>query len=260
MNARPYNLKVFANVETLSREAAAGIATKIRSAAAEDRSFSLVLAGGNTPKTLYQTLAVHFRNDIPWERVLLFWGDERYVPPSDPQSNYGMADRTLLRRVPIPAENIYRMPTEFPDPDEAARAYEATLKTRFPSPKPRFDLVLLGLGEEGHTASLFPGSPALEEQERWVAAVRAPAQPSLRLTLTLPVLNNAACIYFLVAGENKAPAMLHAVAANLVGAPTSRAPTRGAPTPAALVRPTDGDVVWWSDEAAAKLIPGSLRT
>ncbi|MBI2815959.1 MAG: 6-phosphogluconolactonase [Acidobacteria bacterium] len=246
MNARACRLKVFPDSEALSRQAAASVAAQIRKAAADGRSFSLVMAGGNTPESLYNALASEFREAIPWERVVLFWGDERYVPPDDPRSNFGMAERILLRRVRIPAGNIHAMPTEFPDPDEAARVYEATLRDRFPAPLPRFDLVLLGMGEDGHTASLFPGSPVLNERECWVAAVRAPAQPPVRLTLTLPVLNNASCIYFLVAGANKAPTMLSAL--------TSQSPHA---SPASLIRPRDGEVVWWCDEAAANLIPSN---
>lgn len=248
MSARAYTLKVFADPQEFLREAAASVAAKIRSATA-DGPFSLVMAGGNTPQTLYNTLASEVRGAIPWERVLLFWGDERYVPPDDSRSNYGMAERMLLRRVPIPAANIHRMPTEMPNPDEAARAYEDVLKARFPAPWPRFDLVLLGLGEEGHTASLFPGSPALDEKARWVVAVHAPAQPPVRLTLTVPALNHAACIYFLVAGANKATALLHALAP----------PLNQPASPAALICPANGELVWWSDEAAAQLIPESLR-
>lgn len=235
------DVRVFPNLEALSREAARDLTENIAATAAEAGRFTLVLAGGSTPRALYRLLASEHRDQIPWAQVHLFWGDERYVPQDDPRSNYRLAREALLDHVPIPPEHVHPMPTDFPDPDAAARAYEDMLRSRFASPWPRFDAVLLGLGTDGHTASLFPGSPALEEQERWVAAVRAPVEPSLRLTLTLPVLNHAAHVSFLVAGEDKAPA-LHRV---LAGAPHPRT------CPAAGVRPHSGDLIWWVDSAAA---------
>ena len=186
-------------------------------------------------------LASQFRDRIPWEHVHVFWGDEPYVPADDPQSNYRMARQTLLDHVACPAANVHPMLTHFATPDLAARDYEATLKNCFQGDWPRFDLVLLGLGNDGHTASLFPGSPALEESTRWVIAVQAPADPRSRLTLTLPVLNRAATAYFLVAGPSKAPALHHAL-------------SRTADSnmyPAAGVRLDKGTVVWWVDRDAA---------
>ena len=168
---------------------------------------NLVLSGGSTPLTLYRILAGRcIRPTVNWHKVHLFWGDERYVPHDDPRSNFGQAFAVWLRDAPIPRENIHPMPTHYADPDAAARAYEATLRAHFGDslPYPAFDLVLLGLGDDGHIASLFPGDPALEETERWVVPSRAPAEPRQRLTLTLPVLQ-ANPIWFLVAGASKAP-------------------------------------------------------
>jgi 6-phosphogluconolactonase len=200
-----------------------------------------VLSGGSTPRTLHGLLASDFRDQIPWADVHVFWGDERYVSPDDPDSNYRMARETLLDHVPCPAGNIHPMPTHFPSPDAAAREYEKTLRTYFGTEWPHFDLLLLGLGEEGHTASLFPGSPALEERTRWVVAVKAPADPSLRLTLTLPALTRAANIYVLVTGSKKASALHHVLTdgtdANIY--------------PAAGVRLTPGTLIWWIDREAA---------
>src|SRR5688572_24616891 len=147
---------------------------------------SLVLSGGNTPRTFYGLLASEFRDQIPWPHIHIFWGDERYVSPHDPDSNYRLARETLLDHVPCPAANIHPMPTQFASPEDAARDYERTLRNYFGTDWPHFDLLLLGIGKEGHTASLFPGSRALRERTRWVAAVETPANPSLRLTLTLP--------------------------------------------------------------------------
>lgn len=243
------DVRVYPDPETLSRAAARDLAERITTIVAGEGRFTLALAGGNTPRPLYRLLAAEHRDQIPWARVHLFWGDERYVPQDDPRSNYRLAREALLDHVPIPAENVHPMSTDFPDPDAAARAYEDMLRSRFASPWPHFDTVLLGLGTDGHTASLFPGSPALEEQERWVVAVRAPVEPSLRLTLTLPVLNHAAQVSFLVAGEDKARALHRAFA----DAPHPRI------CPAAGVRPRSGDVIWWVDDAAAALLDTSVR-
>jgi len=241
------DLRIYADPETLSRQAAAAIAERINDRVFAGQTFSLALSGGSTPETLYGILSAEFRDRIPWRSVHLFWGDERYVSANDPRSNYAMVERTLLLYVPIPLANIHPMPTDRPDPEQAARAYESNLKDYFATRGPRFDLILLGLGEEGHTASLFPGSPALEEPERWVVAVHAPAEPPIRLSLTLPVLNRAECVFFLVAGAKKAPALQQALFPAEV------------PSPAARVRPLNGQVVWWADPAAAEFLPDSLR-
>ena len=163
---------------------------------------------------------------------------------TDSHSNYRMARETLLDHVPCPAGNVHPMPTGLPDPEAAARDYEETLRTYFSKGWPRFDLVLLGLGDEGHTASLFPGSPALEETKRWVVAVKAPAEPPLRLTLTLPALTQAANVYFLVTGSNKAQALHHV----LSGSPDPKN------YPASGVRLARGTVIWWVDREAAALV------
>jgi 6-phosphogluconolactonase len=155
-----------------------------------------------------------------------------------------MAREALLDAVPCPTTNVHPMPTELPDPDVAARDYEETLRSYFTRDWPRFDLVLLGLGEEGHTASLFPGSPALEERRRWVVAVKAPVESPLRLTLTLPVLTHAANIYFLVTGSNKAHALHHV----LTETPDPKN------YPAAGVRLAPETVTWWVDQEAAALV------
>jgi 6-phosphogluconolactonase len=212
-------------------------------------AFSLALAGGTTPRALYRLLAAGHRDQIAWDQVHVFWSDERYVPADDPRSNYQMARGVWLDRVPIPAQNVHPMPTDFSDPDAAARAYETTLRAHFPGPWPRFDVILLGLGADGHTASLFPGSPALDERERWVVVVRAPIEPSLRLTLTLPVLNHAAAVWFLVSGADKTPALQQ----TLEGGSAVRS------HPAVGVRPEGGAVIWWVDEAAARLLGQPVR-
>lgn len=235
------DVRMFADVDELSLRAVEATVRTINESVRSHGSFSVALSGGNTPRTLYRLLSTRFRNQIPWTKVHIFWGDERYVPLAHPQSNYRMARETLLDAVPCPVGNVHPMPTELPDPDLAAREYEKTLRNYFSEDWPRFDLVLLGLGEEGHTASLFPGSPALNENKRWVVPVEAPADPPLRLTLTLPALTAAANIYFLVTGSNKAQALHHV----LTGSPDPKS------YPASGIRRAKLTVVWWLDRAAA---------
>ncbi len=235
------DVRMFRDGPEVGLHAAEAAARVISDAVAGAGRCALVLAGGHTPRALYEALASRFRDRVPWADVHVFWGDERYVPPDDPQSNYRMARETLLDHVPCPAANVHPMPTQFADPEAAARDYEATLRREFAGEWPRFDLVLLGLGPEGHTASLFPGSPALGEQTRWVRAVTVSAIPASRLTLTLPVFVRSATTYFLVTGTDKAVA-LHEV---LTGTCDPN------DCPAAGVRAAQGVVVWWVDRAAA---------
>ena len=235
------DLRLHPDLEALSRGAAEGVVRLAQAAVQERGRFTLALSGGKTPASLHRLLATEFRDRIPWEAVHAFWGDERYVPPEDPRSNYRMAQETLLLHLPIPGANVHPMPTLLPEIEEAAQAYERTLRSHFPGRWPRFDLLLLGLGQDGHTASLFPHSPTLEERARVVVAVRAEAEPPLRLTLTLPAINQAANIYFLVAGREKSEALRCA-----------RSGTNDvAACPAAGVRPRQGKLVWWVDEGAA---------
>ena len=219
-------------------EAAVGI---INDAVWRTGRCSLVLSGGSTPIALHRLLASTFHDRIPWAQVHVFWGDERYVPSDDPRSNYRMAKATLLDHVPCPPANIHPMPTHLGEPAVAAHAYEATLDHYWAGEEPRLDLVLLGMGRDGHTASLFPGSPALHEQQRWVVMTRAPAEPVLRLTLTLPALARSAHAHFLVAGADKADALKHVLSGT--ADPTLY--------PAAAVRPVNGEVIWWVDREAA---------
>ena len=170
--------------------------------------FALNLSGGSTPKSLYALLATEiYRSKIAWERVHVFFGDERFVPPYHPDSNYRMAREALLAHVPIPPENVHPVPTTDGTPEEAAAAYEATLKTFYgketlDAARPLFAVTLLGLGDDGHTASLFPGTAALQERERWVTAVVG-AKPEPRVSMTYPALDSSGALIFLVAGEGK---------------------------------------------------------
>lgn len=219
----------------LSRQIADAMVAIVDDAVRRRGRCTVALSGGNTPRTLYGLLASEFSERIPWTHVQIFWGDERYVPADHADSNYRMARETLLDHVSCPASNIHAMPTHIAPPESAAAAYDETLRVHFGDDPPRFDLVLLGLGQDGHTASLFPKSDALEERARWVVATRAPVEPAIRLTLTMPVLNQAANLFVLVAGSDKAEALRHV-----------RSGTAD-PTiyPAAGLKPNDGRLMWW---------------
>ena len=214
---------------------------------AKDGNFNVALSGGSTPRELYRLLATpEFRAQVDWPRVHLFWGDERAVPPDHPESNYGMVRRELLLRVPIPASNVHRMEAEDSNIGRAAHNYEATLRHFLPLDDrgfPRFHLILLGLGTDGHTASLFPGSSILRETSRWVSTPVIPKLGARRMSLTLPVLEAARRVAFLVSGAGKA-AILHQV---LCEHPDP-------PLPAQMVKPREGERIFLVDEAAAAKI------
>lgn len=235
------DVRIFPDLSALSRAAAEeSMQLAVARANAAGRC-TIVLSGGHTPRAMYQLWAEDYRERIPWTNIHLFWGDERYVAPGDPHSNYRMVREALLDHVPIPAQNVYPMPTQFKDPDEAARAYESTLRAVFPGAWPEFDIVFLGMGPEGHTASLFPHSPALGVKDRWAVAVRVPAEPPQRLTLTLPALNSARNVVFLVCGAEKRAALHHAWEAVGQGSPE---------WPVSMVRP-NGHATWFVDQTAA---------
>lgn len=208
--------------------------------AVSDRGrFSLVLAGGGTPQLLYTLLATEYRDAIPWDKVHLFWGDERFVLHDDPESNFKMVMDTLISKVPIPVNNIHPIPTEIETPRGAARKYGMQLK-RFLGRVGTFDVVLLGIGSDGHTASLFPGDPVLKEKKKRAAAVEAPEGYTTkdRITLTLPVINAARNIFVLAGGKGKGE-VLKAIVEDQEEA--------GEHYPAALVK---GNVEWYVDEDA----------
>jgi 6-phosphogluconolactonase len=200
---------------------------------------SICLSGGTTPKSLNELWAREFKTRIPWKQIHFFWGDERYVSHADERSNYRMARESLLSHVSIPTENIHPMPTGPADPGEAAIAYEKTLREFF-GERLEFDLLFLGIGVEGHTASLFPDSPALAETERVVVSVRVPAEPPQRLTLTYPILNRSRNIFFLAEGAKK-----REIIAEIRREPE----TAESRYPAARIRPA-GRLIWFLDEAA----------
>jgi 6-phosphogluconolactonase len=241
--------QVFSSSQELFRAAAQEFTRLANQATREHGSFSVALSGGSTPKALYSLLAAAPALSIPWDKIFFFWGDERHVPPDDAESNYRMVDEALLSRVPVPPGNIFRMPSENPDAAAAASAYEQTLRSFFrlkPGELPRVDLILLGMGPDGHTASLFPQTQALQERSRLAVANWVEKFKTYRITLTLPVLNNAACVMFLVTGADKASAL------------ASVFDDRAAPDefPAKLVQPRNGRLIWLLGQDAAASLPG----
>jgi 6-phosphogluconolactonase len=235
------------DIDETIRIAAGQFAALARKLSAEGRSMSAALSGGSTPRRLFQMLAAPpFSEIIPWKSIHFFWGDERNVPPSHPDSNYSMARELLLSRVPVPPTNIHRIPTGDGTAIEAAELYQRTLPETLPEVNafPRLDYNLLGLGANGHTASLFPHRPTLHEQQRLVVADHVEEVNSWRVTLTAPVLNNAAQITFLVTGQDKATVVKQVL----------EGPRDPESTPAQLISPRDGALTWILDSAAASLL------
>jgi 6-phosphogluconolactonase len=237
---KPSNLEVFPDRESLIRAAAEHIVQVAGEAIAANEKFSIALSGGSTPRPLYALLVTEpFSKRIDWFRVHVFWGDERCVPPDDPQSNYRMTKETLLDVVPIPASNIHRIRGE-DEPERAASGYVQELRTFF-GDRARFDLVLLGMGDDGHTASLFPGTAAVTEHKRWVVAQYVEKLALWRITLTPVALNVARNVIFLVSGAEKAD-RLKQVLQGL------RQPEI---LPAQAIQPVSGRLLWFVDQAAA---------
>jgi 6-phosphogluconolactonase len=241
-------LVVVSDSASLAREAATRFSSVADESVARESRFDVAIAGGSTPKALYTLLATPpYRDRLPWRHTHVFWGDERCVPPEHAESNYRMAADTLLRYVPVPPEQIHRIRGEDPEPDRAAAEYERALRATLDSEAealPRFDLILLGMGSDGHTASLFPGSPALAETKRLVLAPYVETLKSHRLTLTLPVLNAARYVMILVSGEEKARTLRAVFAGGEAG---ERLPVQ-------LIRPLKGTLSWLVDAAAARLL------
>jgi 6-phosphogluconolactonase len=238
-------VQLFPDAQALHRAAAEEFRRQARLAIEARGSFKVALSGGATPRGMYAELSQDAapRRPLPWGKIQFFWGDERPVAPDHAQSNYRMAWETLLGKVPVPADNIHRMHGEKSDAREAALEYEQDLRAHFPGEHPpRFDLVLLGLGSDGHTASLFPGSPALHEQNRWVVANPVEKFGHCRLTLTTPILNNAACVLFLVSGADKAPVLRQVL----------EGPYEPERLPAQLIRPER--LLWFADQAAGRFL------
>lgn len=246
MPAQP-EIRILKTVAELFETAAELFTAQAAEAVRAHGRFAVALSGGSTPKTLYSLLAT--KPGIPWDKVCFFWGDERHVPPDNPESNYRMANEALLSKVPVRPENIFRIHAEEADAAAAALQYEQRIKDFFhlpPGQFPRFDLILLGIGPDGHTASLFPGTAALNETQRLVVANWVPKFNTHRLTFTFPVLNAAACVTFLASGPDKAP-ILHEILEN-----------SATNLPSQKVQPSNGKLIWLVDDAAARKL--SRRT
>ena len=243
-------IRTYPGLPELSFAAAEFIAEQAETNTTERGIFTLVLSGGTTPRPLYEHLATSpFVNRVDWRQTHLFWGDERFLPPDHSDSNFALAYRALISKIDIPSRNVHRIPTESDSPQKIAKNYEeelrrffqSTYQSEYDSYFPSFDVILLGLGEDGHTASLFPGDAVLEERERWVAAVDgtsgSPAVP--RITLTFPVINQSRCAVFLASGQDKREVFQEIV--------TCR---ETASYPAARVKPS-GRLLWFIDESLA---------
>lgn len=235
-------LHIFKDKAQLSKEAASFFVEKAREAVQQNGRFTVALTGGSSPVQMYNLLAQQpFLEQVPWQETHIFWGDERWVPLTDDRSNARMAMETFLNKVPVPPKQIYPMWEDDVEPEEFAKKYEQLLQSHFGQQAPQFDLILLGMGDDGHTASLFPGTEVLQEQAQWVQAYYLEPQSMYRITLTAPLINQAKTICFMTFGDNKAPA-LHEVMEG------ERNPEQ---YPSQLIQPKDGEVHWFIDEAAA---------
>jgi 6-phosphogluconolactonase len=248
MSSTAREIRICKDAAAIASETAAAFSRLARTYVTEQGRFTVALAGGNTPRAAYMLLASDpYGALLPWERTHVFWGDERHVPPDHADSNYSMAHEAMLSKVGIPTANVHRMHAE-QEAQQAADDYETTLQTFFgvaTGALPRFDLILLGMGLDGHTASLFPGTDAVQEQTRLVVAPWVEQFQTYRLTMTPPVLCNAAHVVFAVGGADKAEAMQQVLHGKY----------QPDLYPSQIVTPTHGRLLWLVDEAAARLLP-----
>lgn len=235
------NLKISKDIETLSHHFADWLVMYVKEVLSKQDRFTIALSGGNTPKRLYQLLTSdEYKDQVEWKRLHFFWGDERHVPISDERNNAKMAFEALLNHVPLAKEQVYVMQTEA-DPQESATAYEKILHRYFDQQPNTFDLVLLGMGDNAHTLSLFPGYKVVKENSKWVCAFYLKEQDMYRITLTPPVVNQSSRVAFLISGGDKAAAVYHVIAGE-------HDPDL---YPAQIIQPFNGEIYWFCDEAAA---------
>ncbi|MCW3119589.1 MAG: 6-phosphogluconolactonase, eukaryotic type [Chitinophagaceae bacterium] len=235
------NLNVSNDLEELSRRVAGWVTNYVNETLTKQERFTLALSGGNTPKKLYQLLSSeNYKNSIDWSKLHIFWGDERYVPFTDDRNNAKMAFESLLNHVPVPREQIHMMRTDI-EPEASADAYEKILHEYFTHRRHSFDLVLLGMGDNAHTLSLFPGYDIIHEKERWVKAFYLEEQKSYRISLTVPVVNKSARVAFLVSGGDKAASLYNV----LYGEHDPGL------YPAQIIQPYSDELYWFADAAAA---------
>jgi 6-phosphogluconolactonase len=241
-------VKVFRKIEAMN-ESAAKLLVEIAVKSVKERNrFLLCLSGGNTPKGLYTLLSGNpYRDLIPWKNTLVFWSDERCVPADDKRNNAFMATEILLKKIDIPSSNIFPIPVHL-QPSDAASKYEQTLRDFFGIKPPGFDLILLGLGENGHTASLFPGTKVLSEKSRWVKEVFIEELQMYRITFTAQLINKAHNIFFLITGEEKSGILKTVLTV----------PCQPEKYPVQLIRPENGKIFWFIDDKAATRLPNEI--
>jgi 6-phosphogluconolactonase len=240
------DIRVFADADDLAEGVAQEFVSLATTAIGDHGQFVVALAGGSTPRAAYTRLASGpYASRVDWSHVVFLWGDERCVPPDHPESNYRMAREALLDHVPVPEQNVFRMLGE-EEPMQTADIYEDTLRGLLGGPIPRIDLAMLGMGKDGHTASLFPGTAAIHEPLRWVVAHHVEKLDAWRVTLTPVVLNGAANVLFVVSGRAKADRLREIL----------EGPYHPDALPAQIVRPSKGRLVWMVDEAAAARLSG----
>ncbi len=241
-------VKIFKNLETLSLFVAEEFLRNVKSAADRKKPFTVALAGGSTPETLYRDIArLSEKQEIPWDMVHFFWGDERCVPPDSSESNFGMANNLMLSKLAIPEDNIHRIHGEEEPPGETER-YAQVLQMNVPVVQngiPQMDWVFLGMGSDGHTASLFPESDVVQIRDKFCAVSQHPESGQKRITLTLPVLNNASRVSFLIAGDSKSQ----------ITEKILQDPSAAEKYPAAMVQPQTGQLEWFIDRDAAVRLP-----
>lgn len=237
-----YNVKIFNSLDELSKYFSNYLSNQVD---LSNDKFNLVLSGGSTPKHIFQYIALHFKEKIDWNRINIFWGDERCVPPNSPESNFKMSDESLLSKINIPEKNIFRIKGE-DNPDEEAERYSKAIEQNvtLENSKPRFDLIMLGLGEDGHTASIFPDQLRLLEDENIYSVSVHPGTKQNRITITGKVINNAKNIIFIATGKNKSKIVSEIL--------NNKNHTKK--YPADFIIPVNGNMIWLLDEAAASLL------
>ena len=242
-------IKIFKSVDELSDFFAQKIATDIQQFP-QGKFYSIALSGGSTPRKVFEYIALHFKNQVEWQKVQIFWGDERCVKPESEESNFRMAKESLLEKVPIPANNIFRIQGEADASAEAAR-YAEIIRQHIPSEDniPRFDLMMLGLGDDGHTVSIFPGNLHLFKSKKLCEATENPYSKQKRITVTGKIINSARTVVFLVTGESKAN-----MVSGIIGKKEGYKQL-----PASMVKPTEGDLIWLLDEQAANKLMDPLK-
>ena len=235
---------VYPSLEEVSRKLATALADIVKGVVRESGKCAFAFSGGGTPELLYHILGSDYRETIPWEKVHFYWGDDRFVPHDAEESNFRLVKTTILDEVDVPDEHVHPFHTLADSPEEAAREYEVEMMETLEGDPPVLDIALMGLGNDGHTASLFPGSQALEVGDRLVVPTTAPDPPRQRLTMTYPVFNAAYHVIFLVAGRRKAEVVKEVLTGDVS---KERYPAVG-------IDPVQGMPEWWMDEAAASLL------